>query len=531
MEAEELLDDAPEHPEGLFLLGEALLELADFSMARMCYEQRVGLDGGDAASLLGLAIAAFQGCDLAMAVEASREVVRLQPDNAEGHYYLGLALERIEGRATESLAELSAASHLDPDRFPLPMQLGEEDWEQLVGAAVMQLHPRLQTFYQQIQFRLEDLPELSELKRHDPPLPPTIGAMYLGHPPDAADPWVHRPDAIRLFARNLGRAPSPDDLVTQLSHALQEEALDWLGMAPRRVVGPPVVDPQIRELGSAQEATCHPTDLVIEAPDPRWGAVDAPDCARLGHIGARGGAWSVRPAAADPRGRLVDRRRQRHPAALRQGRGGPEDPVRRDLLPPTTPTTARIWSRCCSRCGWGRPPRDVDYPIWAGQGFGDFFGLLQAAWGSWIDPGRGRVVLHELSVVAADHADLGGVQLQTRPANHKAAALHLRFEADGQADRVLGRHRPQSGPGRARHRRRPVGLRVCRLPTRSPIPGPPHPHCGGRSSWTVARPARGLAHPLLPRRRSECHGTSPRWPALAYPCVRSGRPGSATSAS
>jgi tetratricopeptide (TPR) repeat protein len=233
LEAEELLDEEPRHPEALFLLGEALLETADFELARAAYEQRVRLDGGDTPALLGLAIASFQTCDLPRAIENAREVARRTPDNAEAHYYLGLALERLPGRAAEALTSLSAASHLDPERFPLPMQLDDEDWQHLVGAAVMRLHPRLRAFYSELQFRLEDLPSLVELQSHEPPLPPTIGALYKGEPPDldTEDPWEHRPEAIRLFARNLARAPSTESLLERLTHALQEEALDWLGVS------------------------------------------------------------------------------------------------------------------------------------------------------------------------------------------------------------------------------------------------------------------------------------------------------------
>jgi len=82
----------------------------------------------------------------------------------------------------------------------------------------------------------------------------------------------------------------------------------------------------------------------------------------------------------------------------------------------------------------GPPARTVDYPIWAGQGFGAFFGRLQDAWGEWIQPGSGAVQIHELSLDGADEADLGGgLVLRTRPANHSASALHLRLESDGRA--------------------------------------------------------------------------------------------------
>ena len=231
VEAEELLDEEPKHPEALFLLGEALLETADFELARAAYEQRVRLDGGDTPALLGLAIASFQTCDLPSAVENAREVARRQPDSGEAHYYLGLALERMPGRAVEALTELTAAAHLDPERFPLPMQLEDADWQSLVSAAVLHLHPRLQALYTAVQFRLEDVPSLVELQTHDPPLAPTIGALYVGEPPelDTEDPWERPPEAIRLFARNLARAPSTEALLERLTHALQEEALDWTG--------------------------------------------------------------------------------------------------------------------------------------------------------------------------------------------------------------------------------------------------------------------------------------------------------------
>ena len=81
----------------------------------------------------------------------------------------------------------------------------------------------------------------------------------------------------------------------------------------------------------------------------------------------------------------------------------------------------------------GPPPRADDYPIWAGAGFSAFFAGLTATWGKWITPGRGEVTLHELSLDGPDEADLGGVRLRTRPANHSAGALHLRFEADDTA--------------------------------------------------------------------------------------------------
>lgn len=81
----------------------------------------------------------------------------------------------------------------------------------------------------------------------------------------------------------------------------------------------------------------------------------------------------------------------------------------------------------------GPPPRERDYPIVAAQGFAAFFERLSAAYGKWIVPGRGQVRIDERAIDGPDRVDLDGLVVHTRPANHSAAALHLRFEADGRS--------------------------------------------------------------------------------------------------
>jgi ribonuclease BN (tRNA processing enzyme) len=81
----------------------------------------------------------------------------------------------------------------------------------------------------------------------------------------------------------------------------------------------------------------------------------------------------------------------------------------------------------------GPPPRQHDYPIVAGEGFARFFEGLCSVYGKWITPGKGQVHIDELSLSGPQQRDLGGVTLLTRPANHTAGALHLRFEAEGRS--------------------------------------------------------------------------------------------------
>lgn len=231
VEVEELLDEEPDNPEGLFLLGESLLELREPSIALLAYERFVELTGGDADSLLGLAISRYEVCDLAGAAVAAREAVRLDPSRAEAHWYLGLALERLPGRRTEALQAFAAARELDPTEFPFPLRLSDSEWRGAIGMAVGRLHPRLQSFWDGIPVRLEPWPDLAELRRADPPITPAVSGLYLGEPPTEGDPWIERPKAMRLFRHNLERARDPHELLDQITQALQDEALDWLGVA------------------------------------------------------------------------------------------------------------------------------------------------------------------------------------------------------------------------------------------------------------------------------------------------------------
>ncbi len=243
LESEELLDEAPDHPEALFLLGEALLEVGDWELARAAYARRVELDGGDAASVLGLAIATFHCCDVVEAAELAREAVRLRPDDAESHHVLGLTLERLPGRQTEAMSEFLAAARMDPERYPLPVVVRHPEWEIVISRALEDQHPRVRRFYSQVPFRIEDLPDLAELRAHEPPVSPIVGAMLEGEPPDDVDPLegsldeLGLPSAIRIYARNLCRAGSLDRLVDDLAAALRDEALDWWGVGEDELDG------------------------------------------------------------------------------------------------------------------------------------------------------------------------------------------------------------------------------------------------------------------------------------------------------
>jgi tetratricopeptide (TPR) repeat protein len=251
LEAEELLDEAPDHGEALFLLGEASIALGRFEVAREAYQRILAVaapetPGEQSAVLVGHAVACYHTCQLAQAAESAREAIRLDPENAEGHHVLGLSLEHSPGRASESVGALLAAARLDPERFPLPIappttRSGDHGWEEIIGQALERVAPEVRQFWARVPFRVEDLPDLEELRRHEPPISPAIPVLYAGTPPsfdedaldgeddgDDAPPADTHPTAIRLYARNLGRTGSFEAMVDRIAEALEDERQDWL---------------------------------------------------------------------------------------------------------------------------------------------------------------------------------------------------------------------------------------------------------------------------------------------------------------
>ncbi|MEZ4321090.1 MAG: tetratricopeptide repeat protein [Myxococcota bacterium] len=231
-EAEELLDEAPEHTEALGLLATALLELGDAESAAEAFEDHLSQAGPDALMLSGLAIARFESCDVMGAVEAARESIRLDPGLAEAHYTLGLSLERL-GDAAEAARSFQAAHALDGPAYPFPLALTDPDIEAALQRAVTRLDPTYQDFWVGIPVRIEEEPTLAELTASPPPLPPTVAGLYEGSPPaDDEEALTARPTALRVFRRNLARCGDLDEVAEQLAQVLQQEALDWLGIPP-----------------------------------------------------------------------------------------------------------------------------------------------------------------------------------------------------------------------------------------------------------------------------------------------------------
>lgn len=238
LEAEELLDESPDHVLALELLARAQLGMMDAEGAALTWEQVFELDPAATPSrLAGLAMARFDVCDLVGAVEAAREAVRLDASLAEAYFVLGLALERLPGRSVEAAQALLAANRLDPVAYPFPLHLDQSGWEQALTTAMLQVAPQVRELWEGVPVRLPDVPDLEMLRESQPPVTPRLPGMFEGDAPSMQDPlpddpWGQKPDGLRLYTRNLSRVHSLEELIERLADVLEQEALVWVGVDP-----------------------------------------------------------------------------------------------------------------------------------------------------------------------------------------------------------------------------------------------------------------------------------------------------------
>jgi predicted Zn-dependent protease with MMP-like domain len=235
IEAEELLDQSPRDAEGLFLLGEALLEGGDSETALLAFEQACSVDNPHPDAIIGLAAARFETCNLVAALESAREAVRQHPDSAEAHFTLALALERLHGETrpearSESMRAFVAANRLDAVSYPFPLVRTAQQWEEAVEEALTRIPVALRSFWADVPITLEDAPAIAELRDLDPPVSPMVLGLYEGNLDEGASPWDHRPERLRLFRANLAHAADVHALIDRIAVTLEQEALAWLGL-------------------------------------------------------------------------------------------------------------------------------------------------------------------------------------------------------------------------------------------------------------------------------------------------------------
>lgn len=167
--------------------------------------------------------------------------VAIDPDSAHTLYHLGLVMERLEDEGEEPGAPavgLENAAHaftransLEPQQFPLPIELDEGAFERAVEASIANLPRSIRERIEGVSIRIEDFPSV-ELVRDERISPQTLG-LFMGIPRTEAM-LTDQPldlDRILLFKRNLEKiCRDEEDLIDQIQITVRHEVGHYLGL-------------------------------------------------------------------------------------------------------------------------------------------------------------------------------------------------------------------------------------------------------------------------------------------------------------
>ncbi len=179
---------------------------------------------------------AFEGqilFELARFEEAQRhleQAVALDPESAHAYYHLGLVLER-NGDAEEAGRAFATANALDSDHYPLPVEVGDDEFRAAAKDALDNLPRSIREYVENVPLLVEDLPSDDLLQGEY--LSPQILGVFVGVPRTEASVTAQSDDMDRviLFKKNLEKVCSDrSELIAQIQITVRHEVGHYLGL-------------------------------------------------------------------------------------------------------------------------------------------------------------------------------------------------------------------------------------------------------------------------------------------------------------
>lgn len=181
----------------------------------------------------------------AVRAAASYDVVRFEDAQRDAQQALGIRpeygyawdlLSRVFEHLGQAAKSAEAADHafaIDPEAFPLPLEVSNEDFDALVEKSLAELPKPIAKKLEEFPVVVQDLPAREMLTAQEPPLTPDLLGLFAGRhifarssteAPDA-------PGAIYLFRRNLLRASTDrEELAHEVRVTVQHEVGHLMGL-------------------------------------------------------------------------------------------------------------------------------------------------------------------------------------------------------------------------------------------------------------------------------------------------------------
>ena len=164
--------------------------------------------------------------------EDAERALAIRHDFADAHDLLSRALEYL-GEDDTALEHAAEAADLEPDLYPLPLEMTDAEFDELVEQSLKELPPPVRKHLAEFPVMVEPLPDPGVMKEDSPHLQPDLLGLFIGRDLMSRThqdlPTAH--GAIYLFRRNLLRfCRTPETLAREIRITVQHEIGHLLGL-------------------------------------------------------------------------------------------------------------------------------------------------------------------------------------------------------------------------------------------------------------------------------------------------------------
>jgi predicted Zn-dependent protease with MMP-like domain len=228
------VESFPSNADAQYLLAEALRLQGRSDESELAYRGCVMSQPGHGDAWAALASMLFEQARWEESRRAANRALREEPYNPEASFIRGALRERRHDYAGAH-RDFLRAWRSQPEHWPLPLSLEDEELESVVEEAIEQLHPTLRDYLGNVAIILEDFPADEVLLQYDPP---AVATGLLGYFSGASlmdrsleDPWSNLPSAIVIYRRNIERmAATREEVIDQLRITFFHEVGHFLGL-------------------------------------------------------------------------------------------------------------------------------------------------------------------------------------------------------------------------------------------------------------------------------------------------------------
>ena len=228
---DDLLRRRPNHPD--LRIEDATLKLEEGEPQQALAALEGAERSADPARFFYLRAACYH--ELSRFAEAETDAQRsvaVHPGYAMAHDLLSRIRDHL-GDAKGAAEASEAAAELDPENFPEPLEVSDEEFDALVEKAVRDLPAKVREKLDEIPVLVQPLPSPEMLNEENPPLTPDLLGLFVGRHIFAQLPSAlpGAPGAIFLFRKNLLRAcEDKEELAREVRITVQHEVGHLLGL-------------------------------------------------------------------------------------------------------------------------------------------------------------------------------------------------------------------------------------------------------------------------------------------------------------